>query len=112
MSNKEKVAKVLGTGKSQILIENCVTYAHKDNPNGARFRSFNNLVPKWAVDVRDELPRLPNVREPYYDAQDSLIELRDALEITKDSDLLALVESATEALDELRNRLSKKYIWD
>ena len=35
-----------------------VTYAHKDAPNGARFRDAKGTkLPEWAVDIKDDYPQ-------------------------------------------------------
>lgn len=41
-------------------MEELITYAHKDDPLGSRFRALKrDPVPDWAVDVQDEAPPVP-----------------------------------------------------
>lgn len=91
-----------------------ITYAHKDKPNGTRYRDIAGKpraeYPVWAVDFREEKELNGNLRQPYYKAADGLWELRDVLK--GDEELFKLVLQAQEALLKLETAMSEKYIWD
>jgi hypothetical protein len=58
-----------------------------------------------------EKQHIETVRKPYYDAQAGLWELSEALEATKDVELIMALEVVRNALFEFEMKLSEKYIW-
>jgi hypothetical protein len=56
------------------------------------------------------LKPLPQARAPFYESYDKLFELRDALKI--DAELFAIVVKIQKQMDELKNELDTKYLWD
>lgn len=55
---------------------------------------------------------ITTIREPYYKTQDGLWELADAVEATKDIELIELLNKARSAMFEFEEKLTKKFIWD
>ena len=48
-----------------MMSDKYVTYAHKDAPNGARYRDLKDRsYPAWAVDIKDE-PAIVKLMNPY-----------------------------------------------
>ncbi len=56
------------------------------------------------------LKPLPKVRKPFYESYDKLFELRDA--VKADAELYAKMIEIQKQMDEIREKLNAKYLWD
>lgn len=56
------------------------------------------------------LKPLPEARTPFYESCDKLFELRVA--VKADAELFAMVVAIQKQMDEIRNELNTKYLWD
>lgn len=56
------------------------------------------------------LKPLPEARAPFYENYDKLFELRNA--VKADAELSAKVLEIQKQMDEIRNELNAKYLWD
>lgn len=56
------------------------------------------------------LKPLPEARTPFYESCDKLFELRDA--VKTDTELYAKVTEIQKQMDEVREKLNARYIWD
>ena len=64
--------------------------------------------------MANDKPNLPQVRNPYYRAQDTMYEMREVLarETPHDLELRTLLHNVQDALYKFETELTKKYIWD
>ena len=56
--------------------------------------------------------QIKTVRKPYYQAQDGLWALTDAIRETEDEELIGMLDSIREAMFEFETKLSAKMEWD
>lgn len=56
------------------------------------------------------LKALSEARAPFYESYDKLFELRNA--VKADAELFAKVLEIQKQMDEIRNELNAKYLWD
>lgn len=91
-----------------------VTYAHKDDPKGARFLDLADAkLPAWAVDIQaEEKERVAILRDPYYKMADGVTAMSDAVQTLKRDDLDMLMWKIRWAMNEVYQTLEKDYIWD
>lgn len=58
--------------------------------------------------------RIPEIRKPYYEAQDAMYQMRGVLSehTPTDIELRKLLHKVQDALYEFETELTKRYIWD